>query len=89
MEIKFKDLRGEKFFRVGEVLDEIINTEKCEKSLRHFEKQNRRGDVIFRENANHFDEILGNRNGLESLNFGGNIFDELFAVKVRIVATVD
>ena len=89
VEIKFKNLRGEKFFRVGEVLDEIINTEKCEKSLRHFEEQNRRGDVIFRENANHFDEILGDRNGLESLNFGGNIFDELFAVKVRIIAAVD
>lgn len=89
VEIKFKNLRGEKLFRVGEVLDEIINTEKCEKSLRHFEEQNRRGDVIFRENANHFDEILGDRNGLESLNFGGNIFDELFAVKVRIVAAVD
>lgn len=89
VEIKFKNLRGEKLFRVGEVLDEIINTEKCEKSLRHFEEQNRRGDVIFRENANHFDEILGDRNGLESLNFGGNIFDELFAVKVHIVAAVD
>lgn len=87
--IKLENLSGEQFFRISEVFDEIIDAEKCKKGFRHFEKQNRRSDVVFRKNANHLDEILSDRNGLEALDFGRDIGDELFAIEISVVATVN
>ncbi len=43
----------------------------------------------FVKNANHFNKVLGDWDGLKAFNFGRDIGNELVAIKIRVVAAVN